>query len=74
MLTLELWADDIATCMNLANKEPNTAQANSENYIFFIAHMYHMLGTPDGGEPWFIDKQWDFQFVGKGQNRGFGAA
>lgn len=66
-------ADDIATCLNLALTQPETAQTNPENYVFFIAHMFHMRGEDDGDEPWSIPRQWDFRFEGQGQNRIFGA-
>ena len=50
MLTRYL-ADDIATCLNLGNIDPARAQRNPENYVFFIANMYHMFGGEEGGEP-----------------------
>ncbi|KAH8585528.1 hypothetical protein B0O99DRAFT_154103 [Bisporella sp. PMI_857] len=60
---------DIATCLNLALRNPAAAQANPENYIFFIAHMFHKYGTPDNNEPWSIQTQWDFHLTGVGGNR-----
>ncbi|KZL84644.1 hypothetical protein CI238_12874, partial [Colletotrichum incanum] len=52
---------DIGECMNLNAAKSRT---NPENYVFFIAHMYHMFGVPDEDEPdapWSIPTQWDFQ-------------
>ncbi|KAL2867619.1 uncharacterized protein BJX67DRAFT_380966 [Aspergillus lucknowensis] len=64
--------NDIGTCLNLAS-QPQLAQANPENYVFFISHMYHILGEEDDNEPWSIPTNWDFQLMGNGQNRIFGA-
>ncbi|KAL2872835.1 uncharacterized protein BJX67DRAFT_20775 [Aspergillus lucknowensis] len=64
---------DIASCLNLANSAASSAQANPENYVFFIAHMYHMRGDADGNEPWSIPTHWDFELMGAGQNRVYGA-
>ncbi|KAF6823627.1 hypothetical protein CMUS01_10598 [Colletotrichum musicola] len=61
---------DIASCLNLPAVD---AQKNPENYIFFIAHMYHLFGESEGTEPWSIDTNWDFAVRGRGQNRIFGA-
>ncbi|KAK8122175.1 hypothetical protein PG984_010845 [Apiospora sp. TS-2023a] len=63
---------DIAACLSLANSQPGMAQVNPENYIFFIAHMYHLRGE-DGNEPWSIPTQWDFKIMGRGRNRILGA-
>jgi hypothetical protein len=67
------WVDDIATCLSLANKNRAAARTNPENFVFFIVHMYHMLGERADGQPWSIDKRWDFELVGTGKNRVFGA-
>ncbi|KAL2788776.1 hypothetical protein BJX66DRAFT_308231 [Aspergillus keveii] len=64
---------DIATCLNLATTDPVSAQHNPENYVFFIAHMYHMFGVEEGNEPWSIHTQWNFDVIGTGQNRIYGA-
>ncbi|KAF9873208.1 hypothetical protein CkaCkLH20_09371 [Colletotrichum karsti] len=65
---------DIAACQNLARSNPNEAEINPENYVFFIAHMYHLFGVPDANEAWSIPHQWTFRHQGVGQNRVFGAA
>jgi hypothetical protein len=62
---------DIATCLNLASADPGSARLNPENYVFFIAHMYHMFGAEEGNEPWSIHTQWNFEIVG--QDRVYGA-
>lgn len=64
-------ADDIASCLRLAQSQPEAARVNPENFIFFIAHMYHLFGQKDGTEPWSIDKNWDFE-IGR-RNGVFGA-
>ncbi|KAK4236856.1 hypothetical protein C8A03DRAFT_35239 [Achaetomium macrosporum] len=64
---------DIAACINLANTDRASAQSNPENYVFFIANMYHMFGGEDGDESWSIKKQWEFKTTDKGKNRIFGA-
>lgn len=64
---------DIAECLNLANSNPADARVNPENYVFFIAHMYHMRGEPDDDQPWSIQKQWDFAFTRVGGSRIYGA-
>ncbi|KAL2802027.1 hypothetical protein BJX63DRAFT_438263 [Aspergillus granulosus] len=64
---------DIASCLGLATTDPESAQANPENYVFFIAHMYHMFGDEDGDEPWSIHMRWDFKLTGRGRNRIYGA-
>lgn len=38
---------------------PLRARRNPENYVFFVAHMYHLFGTP--GDTEGIDRQWDFE-------------
>ncbi|KAK0742157.1 hypothetical protein B0T21DRAFT_124691 [Apiosordaria backusii] len=63
---------DIASCIDLANRNGAEARQNPESYVFFVAHMYHMLGTPDAEDPdGSINKQWDFKVQGK--DRVFGA-
>lgn len=37
--------------------QPGTAQETPEIFIFFIAHMFHMLGEEDGNEPWSVPIQ-----------------
>ncbi|GAW12855.1 hypothetical protein ANO14919_022260 [Xylariales sp. No.14919] len=64
---------DIAACINIVNSDVTRARRNPENYIFFIAHMFHMRGEEEGEEPWSIHTQWDFQLQGLGQNRVMGA-
>ncbi|KDN70775.1 hypothetical protein CSUB01_09792 [Colletotrichum sublineola] len=59
MLTSDI-PDDIAECMKL---KPDDAQANPENYVFFIAHMFHKFGEEDEDEPWSIKKNWDFSMT-----------
>ncbi|KAK4038077.1 hypothetical protein C8A01DRAFT_48254 [Parachaetomium inaequale] len=63
---------DIADCLRLAGRNPSAARKNPENYVFFIAHMYHMRGGEDGDEPWSIRTQWDFDFPRTGR-RVYGA-
>ncbi|KAK8080202.1 hypothetical protein PG997_008020 [Apiospora hydei] len=60
---------DIGSCTNLA---AGNAQTNPENYVFFIAHMYHMFGQKDNNQPWSITTNWDFE-VGR-ENRVLGAS
>ncbi|RWA13178.1 hypothetical protein EKO27_g1887 [Xylaria grammica] len=64
---------DIAACINVVSSDVTRARRNPENYIFFIAHMFHMRGEEEGEEPWSIHTQWDFQLQGLGQNRVMGA-
>ncbi|KAK8064882.1 hypothetical protein PG994_007520 [Apiospora phragmitis] len=49
------------------------SQRNPENYVFFVAHMYHMYDTKDGDEPWSMSTNWDFEPSGRVQNRVLGA-
>ena len=72
MILTAVPADDLAECIKLSNS-PEAAQANPENYVFFIAHMYHLYGEKDGEEPWSIGKNWNFASQGRGRNRVFGA-
>lgn len=44
MILTAIPADDLAKCIDLAGKRPRVARTNPENYVFFIAHMYHMRG------------------------------
>ena len=44
MLTRDL-ADDLAKFIEFANRDKELAMTNPENYVFFIAHLYHMFGT-----------------------------
>ncbi|KAL2150897.1 hypothetical protein VTH82DRAFT_5995 [Thermothelomyces myriococcoides] len=57
---------DIATCLNLATSDPSSARINPENYVYFIAHMYHLFGTDEDGAPESIPTNWDFQLMGRG--------
>lgn len=57
----------------MANEKSGRAELNPENYVFFIAHMYHMFGVRDEQHPWSIEKQWDFAFTDKSRDRIFGA-
>ena len=66
-------ADDIASSLDLANSNAANARANPENYVFFIAHMYHMLATDHGNNLWSIPTNWDFSLKGRGANRIYGA-
>ncbi|KAK4164603.1 hypothetical protein QBC43DRAFT_288507 [Cladorrhinum sp. PSN259] len=53
---------DISDCIKLAKKNPTKAQKNIENYVFFIAHMYHLFGEDEGdNEPVSIKKKWNFE-------------
>jgi len=72
MLTL-CREDRIADCLNLANSDFESAQTNPESYVFFIAHMYHMLGAEDGNQPWSIHRNWDFELMMMGEKRIYGA-
>ncbi|KAH8711252.1 hypothetical protein HC256_008066 [Beauveria bassiana] len=42
---------DIATCANLKQED---ALKNIENYVFFVAQMYHLFGLPDKNKIWSI--------------------
>ncbi|TRX94653.1 hypothetical protein FHL15_004425 [Xylaria flabelliformis] len=64
---------DIAACVTLARAQGERARRNPENYVFFIAHMYHMLGTDEGNVPESIRKNWDFAADGSGQGWVYGA-
>ncbi|KAL3425262.1 hypothetical protein PVAG01_02053 [Phlyctema vagabunda] len=64
---------DIAACMNLVRSNENQARVNPENYVFFIAQMFHTFGTDQGNEPWSIPTRWSFGFSGDGGNRIYGA-
>lgn len=71
MLTREM-PDNIGDCMSL---NAANSRKNPENYVFFIAHMFHMFGEPDEEDPnapWSIPTQWDFQ-LGLGNNAIYGA-
>jgi len=60
---------DIGKCLNQGRAR---SLINPENYVFFIAHMYHLFGTVEPGEenePWSIATNWDFSL----QNTVFGA-
>ncbi|VBB82073.1 Putative protein of unknown function [Podospora comata] len=59
--------------LNLASRRSGLARQNPENYVFFVAHMYHMLGQPEGNEPWSIGGNWDFRVTGSGSNRLYAA-
>ncbi|KAK4173150.1 hypothetical protein QBC36DRAFT_61655 [Triangularia setosa] len=52
---------DLGACIKLAEQQVQNSRKNIENYIFFIAHMYHLYGEADGEEPWSIKKNWNFQ-------------
>ncbi|KAI0865291.1 hypothetical protein F4860DRAFT_509835 [Xylaria cubensis] len=64
---------DIAACVTLVWAQGETARRNPENYVFFIAHMYHMLGTDEGDVPESIRMNWDFAADGSGQAWVYGA-
>lgn len=66
--------DDIAKCLKLALDSPGDAQENPESYVFFIAHMYHLFGNPGGGNPWSIDRPWNFKLTRSNGEAVFGAA
>jgi len=67
LCTVHMWltnsgtlADGIAQCLKLGGEDAPKARKNIENFVFFIAYMYHLYGEEDGDEPWSIKKHWDF--------------
>lgn len=54
------FADNLGESLKLSQAKQ---LKNIENYVFFIAHMYHMRGDPDGTFPWSIDKKWNFEMM-----------
>jgi hypothetical protein len=60
MLTRYL-TDILNEVLTLANENPSDARRNPESYVYFIAHMFHLRGEEDGGEPWSIQHHWDFK-------------
>jgi hypothetical protein len=68
-------ADDLAQCIDLADSA-EAAQKNPENYVFFIAHMYHLFGKEDEEDPdapWSIKENWNFEMKIRDKNPVFGA-
>jgi hypothetical protein len=61
-------AADLGECIGF---NAATKRKNPENYVFFIAHMNHLFGEPDGNQPWSIGRNWDFAV--QGNARIFGA-
>ncbi|KAM7214628.1 hypothetical protein V8F06_010027 [Rhypophila decipiens] len=60
----------IMKAINMASGDPGKAQRNPESYVFYIAHMFHLFGKPDGNEPWSIPKNWDFHIIDGGATKG----
>ncbi|KAM7200806.1 hypothetical protein V8F33_003737 [Rhypophila sp. PSN 637] len=61
---------DIVDVYALGPEPGDKAESNPESYVFFIGHMYHLFGKPDGNQPWSIPKNWDFRIIDGGKTRG----
>jgi hypothetical protein len=62
-------------CINLANRSAEKARKNPENYVFFIAAMFHAFGEDAEDFPESIPKTWYFRILRPTRNtKVFGAA
>ncbi|KAI1345752.1 hypothetical protein F5Y01DRAFT_322793 [Xylaria sp. FL0043] len=60
---------DLAQCIETARKDGLKAQRNPESYVFFVTHMFYLLGVSGDG----ITKNWDFKLQQQGSKRIYSA-